>query len=144
MSSYKTRITIKAPLQKVWEIWVDVERTPEWVHGVQSSEITAGAPGKGLCWKETGLVDNMPIPMEHSFLLWEPLRRTEIYTVLPLGGTMNRIVEFSETQDGTVVDVSMTWELGMIAMMIKPEKIQAQIEESFEITGKNWRARAEV
>ncbi len=143
MSEHKTRLLIKAPLQRVWDIWVDVEKTPEWVHGVQSSEITAGGPGQGLCWKETGVVDGMPIPMEHSFLVWEPLHKTEIHTVLPLGGTMNRVVEFSENEEGTLVDVTMTWELGMIAMMISPEKIQTQIEESFEITAKNWKTKAE-
>ena len=49
MGDIQKKITFRAPVEKVWEVWTDVGKTPEWVEGVQSSEVTSPVKeGRGL------------------------------------------------------------------------------------------------
>ena len=53
MDQISKQLFFNAPLDRVWEVWTDVERTPEWVEGVSESKITSSIrEGKGLSWNE--------------------------------------------------------------------------------------------
>lgn len=143
MNQYHKTLLFSAPLEKVWGIWIDVEKTPEWVHGVEASEPGEGEMSEGYSWKEMCQFDNMPVPMEHTVTDYEPLRRTVIFTVLPMGGTLEKKVLFKASGSGTQVDMEATWDLGMIGVFLNPEKIREKMEEGFERTAERWKERAE-
>lgn len=136
-------VFFSAPLEKVWDIWVDVEKTPEWVHGVEASEPGEGALEEGYCWKETCLFDSLPVPMEHTVTAYERLRKMVIYTVLPMGGTLEKTVLFTSGDGGVRVDMEASWELGMIGAFLSADRIREKMEEGFSKTAANWKRRAE-
>lgn len=143
MSQYKMKLFFSAPLEKVWDIWVDVEKTPEWVYGVQASEPGEGTFEEGYSWKEACLFDNLPVPMEHSVTECEKQRKTVIYTVLPMGGTLEKTVLFTPADGGVHVEMEASWELGMIAAFLSADRIREKMEEGFTKTADNWKSRAE-
>jgi uncharacterized protein YndB with AHSA1/START domain len=95
MGSITKQIFFKAPVEKVWGIWTDVEKTPEWVEGVQQSKIVSDVrEGKGLEWQEKCLFGKQVIQMDHEVKQWEPLKKTFYRTGLPMGGSMETTAEF--------------------------------------------------
>ena len=155
MAQISKQLFFNAPLERVWKIWTDVEKTPEWVEGVQESKITSTArEGKGLAWNEKCLFGKKVIQMDHEIREWEPNKRTVIKTGLPMGGTMERIAEFKEVlgtgpkeQGGPVpkteVNVSLEWDLGMIGAFFDEDKLLHMRSKSFDLTAANWKAKAE-
>ncbi len=145
MNQITKQLFIKAPIEKVWQIWVDVEKTPEWVHGVKESRVTGIVKeGKGLEWQEKCLLDGRPVEMEHEFTEFEPLKRTVIKTALPMGGSLERVVEFRQSAENVEINASLTWDLGMISMFVPEEQIRGALDKSFSETAKNWKAKAEI
>ena len=125
MGSLQRQIFFNAPLAKVWKIWTDVEKTPEWVEGVQESKITSPVrEGKGLCWKEKCLFGKQVIQMDHELKECEPLKKTFTSTGLPMGGMMETTAEFKEARGGTEANLLLEWDLGMVGAMIGEEKLQ--------------------
>lgn len=144
MGQLEKTLLINAPLEKVWGIWIDVAKTPEWVDGVGESHITSVAKsGPGLTWEEHCMIDGKSIPMCHKMVVWEEKKKTVIKTGLPMGGSMERIAEFSVQGDQTQVRLQMEWDLGIAAMFIGEEKLQDILEKNCETTATNWKKRAE-
>jgi uncharacterized membrane protein len=53
----KTNITINAPIQKVFDVFSDVQKIEQRIKGIQKVEILSDVKqGKGLKWKETRLM----------------------------------------------------------------------------------------
>lgn len=145
MGQIQKKLTFNAPVEKVWKVWTEVDKTPEWVEGVQESEFTGGVrEGKGLSWKEKCVFGSKTIQMDHEFTEWEPLKRTVIETGLPMGGSMQRTALFRAAGGATEVDVILEWDLGMIGAFFDEGKLQHMMEKSFEQTASKWKAKAEV
>ena len=144
MGKIQKQLFFNAPLEKVWKVWTDVLKTPEWVEGVSESRVTSGArDGKGLCWSEKCLFGKKGIQMDHEFTEWDPLKRTVIRTGLPMGGTMERTTEFRRTPQGTEANVLLEWDLGMIGAFFEDDKLRHMMEKSFDQTAAKWKAKAE-
>jgi len=145
MGEIQKQLFFKAPLEKVWKIWVDVEKTTEWVEGVQESQITSDVrEGKGLAWKEKCLFGKKNvIQMDHEFTEFEPPKKTVIKSGLPMGGTMERVAEFKSSDQGTEVMLSLEWDLGMAGAFIGDDKLQHMMEKSFDLTAAKWKEKAE-
>ena len=144
MGQIQKQLFFNAPVEKVWKIWVDVEKTPEWVEGVQESRLTSSArEGKGLSWIEKCLFGKKVIQMDHEVTEWEPGKRIVIHTGLPMGGTMDRTAEFSTAPQGAEVNVLLEWDLGMIGAFFDEDKLQHMMEKTFDLTVRKWKAKAE-
>lgn len=145
MGSIEKKLFFNAPVERVWKVWVDVEKTPEWVEGVQESRVTSPArEGKGFSWSEKCLFGKKLIQMEHEFSDWEPLKRSVIRTGLPMGGTMERACEFAPAAGGTEVSVHLEWDLGLVGAFFDEDKLAHMMEKSFDLTAEKWKTRAEA
>ncbi|MBI3317456.1 MAG: SRPBCC family protein [Candidatus Omnitrophica bacterium] len=144
MGSIQKQLWFNAPLNKVWDIWVDVEKTPEWVEGVQESRITSAVrSGRGLSWNEKCEFGKKVIQMDHEITEWEEGKKTAIHSGLPMGGSMDRSAQFKATDQGTQVDLMLEWDLGMVGAFFDEGKLQHMMEKSFNATAEKWKARAE-
>ena len=144
MGQIQKQLFFSAPLERVWNIWTDVEKTPDWVEGVGESRITSAArEGKGLSWNEKCLFGKKAIQMDHEFTDWELRQRAVIRTGLPMGGTMERTAEFKETPQGTQVNVQVEWDLGMVGAFFDEDKLHHMMEKSFDLTAAKWKMKAE-
>ncbi|MDP3919624.1 MAG: SRPBCC family protein [Candidatus Omnitrophota bacterium] len=144
MGQIQKQLFFKARLEKVWQIWTDVENTPEWVEGVSESTITSSVrSGRGLGWQEKCLVDERVVQMDHEMIEWEEGKKTKIRTGLPMGGSINREVEFKETKEGTEVNVCLEWDLGMIGAFVQEERVQRIMEKGFDRSAVRWKEKAE-
>ena len=144
MGQISKQLFFNAPVEKVWKIWTNVEKSPEWVEGVQASKITSAVrEGKGLAWKEKCLFGKQTIQMDHEMKEWEPLKRTMARTGLPMGGMMETIAAFREMPNGAEVNLTVEWDLGFIGGMIGEEKLHHMMEKSFDATAAKWKAKAE-
>ncbi len=144
MGSISKQVFFNVPVEKVWSIWADVEKTPEWVEGVQSSKIVSDVrEGKGLEWQEKCLFGKQVIQMDHEVKQWEPLKKTFYRTGLPMGGSMETTAEFRPAPQGTEVNLQVEWDLGMVGMMIGEDKLHHMMDKAFTLTTEKWKARAE-
>jgi len=144
MGTIQKQLFFNAPLDKVWNIWTDVEKTPEWVEGVSKSEVTSSVrEGKGLKWKEKCLFGKKEIQMDHEIKEFETQKRTVIHTGLPMGGSMDRTTDFKESPQGTEVNVLLEWDLGMVGAFFDEDKLRHMMEKSFDATATKWKAKAE-
>ena len=144
MPQISKQIFFNAPLEKVWNIWVGVERTSAWVYGVQESKVeSAGEKGLGFCWSEKCAFGKKVIQMDHKFTEWQPLKRTVISTGLPMGGTMERVADFTVSPQGTEANVSMEWDLGMVGAFFDEDKLTHMMQKSFDETARQWKELAE-
>lgn len=141
MKSLSTQITFNAPVEQVWDFWADVENTPKWVDGVESSRITAGSKeqGKGLSWQEFCCFGDHKIQIDHEVTEWEAAKKVHVKTELPLGGSMQRTLEFKSTETGSLVNLEVSWDLGMAGIMVGEEKAAQILEKSFNQTSQNWK-----
>ena len=145
MTFLEKTISFNAPVEKVWNVWTDVEHTPQWVEGVQESTITSAVrEGKGLSWKEKCLFGKQTIHMDHEFTTWEPLKKTVIRSGLPMGGSMERTADFESTPTGTQVKAVLEWDLGIVGAMIGEDKLKHMMEKSFDLTAQKWKEKAEA
>ncbi len=144
MGSLSKQIFFNAPLEKVWKIWTDVEKSPEWVEGVQSSKITSHErEGKGLEWEEKCLFGKQVIQMDHEMKEWEPLKKTYARTGLPMGGSMETTAEFKTSGAVTEANLLVEWDLGMVGMMIGEDKLHHMMDKALNATTEKWKAKAE-
>ena len=144
MGEISKQIFFNATLSRVWQIWTDVEKTPEWVYGVQESRPTGLVKeGKGAEWQEKCQFGSKVIQMDHEFTEFEPLKKTVIRTGLPMGGSMERTAEFKESPQGTEVNVLLEWDLGMIGAFFDEDKLRHMMGKSFDETARKWKEKAE-
>lgn len=144
MGTITKKISINAPLEKVWGIWADVEKTPEWVEGVKESRITLGAQGKGMEWEEKCAMGGQVVQMQHEVREWEECKKTFYHTKLPMGAVMETRAEFSVPAQGKAgIDVEISWQLGILGMMISDEKFEDMIDKAFTKTVERLRLKAE-
>lgn len=142
MNTIKLDFEFAAPLEKVWNILADVEKTPEWVHGVKaSSPSDVGAARKGFCWEEKVSIDGQNADVRHEFSEWDPHKSAVIKTDLPMGGWMRKTFLFSEKDEKTNLQIEMIWNLGILEMLAGPSKVHAALEKSLNQTLQNWSAR---
>jgi carbon monoxide dehydrogenase subunit G len=145
MGQISKQIFFNAPVEKVWKIWTDVEKSPEWVEGVQESKITSAVrEGKGLSWKEKCVFGKQTIQMDHEMKEWEPFKKTMARTGLPMGGMMETTADFRQTPNGAEVNLTVEWDLGFVGSMIGEEKLHHMMEKSFDATAVKWKAKAEA
>ncbi len=143
MNQIKIDVEFNAPLEKVWAILADVERTPEWVHGVKQSVATdEGYARKGFCWEEKVSIDGQNADVQNEFSDWVKHERASIKTDLPMGGWMRKAFVFSEEAGKTKLALEMTWNLGILEMLAGPAKVHDALEKSLHKTLENWKARA--
>ncbi len=145
MGQIARQLVFKAPLEKVWGIWADIENYPKWVDGVQESKITSSIRiGKGLRWQEKCLFEiGGLLAVEHEIREWEAGKRVVIQTELPMNGQMSRSVQFYSRKDTTEVGIDMKWDLGLAEAIIGAEPLRQMLEKSLEKTSSNWKAQAE-
>ena len=145
MGEISKQLFFNAPLEKVWSIWTAVDKTPEWVEGVQESRRTGIVKeGKGLEWQEKCQFGSKVIQMDHEFTEWDLMKRAVIRTGLPMGGSMERTADFKSTPEGgTEVKAFLEWDLGMIGAFFDEDKLRHMMEKSFDQTAAKWKARAE-
>ena len=159
MKSLTKSILIHASLETIWAILADVKRTPEWVDGVKDSERTGAIKeGKGICWRESCVLDRQHIEVEHEMVVWEPMKKAVIQSKLPMNGSMTRTLVFSpkpegppskqdearpSSQGGVEITVEFLWDLGIAGMLLGEEKVKNILDQSFENTLANWKDLAE-
>ncbi len=144
MGQISKHIFFKAPLENVWKVWTDVEKTPEWVDGVKESTVTSATKyGPGLSWDEKCFFSGKLIDVSHKIVVWEEKKKTVIRTGLPMGGSMQRIVEFRPASGGTEANVEIEWDLGIVASFFGEEQLAELMDKNFERTGENWKKKAE-
>lgn len=144
MTSLYKEMTFQAPLEKVWQIWTAVEKTPEWVEGVQSSQITSiRQEGVGLTWKEKCYFAGQDIEVEHEIKEWVPLEMATVESELPLGAKIYRNICFERCEDGAKVHIRIHFDLGMAGMFITGDKMASIIEQNLISTERNWIRMAE-
>ena len=144
MGQIQRQIFFNAPLARVWQVWTDIEKTPDWVYGVQESRRTGMVPqGKGSEWQEKCQFGSKVIQMDHEFTEFEPQKKTVIHTGLPMDGTMERTAEFKESPQGAEVNVLLEWDLGMIGAFFDEDKLHHMMEKSFDQTAAKWKEKAE-
>lgn len=144
MGQISKQLFFKSPLEIVWKIWTDVEKTPEWVEGVRESRIVSSSKyGPGLTWEEKGLFGTTPVEMEHKMVVWEEKKKTVTRTNLPMGATMEKITEFRETQGQTEVQIQIEWSLGTASIFLSDEKMAEMTEKSLDATAVKWKRHAE-
>jgi uncharacterized membrane protein len=144
MGSISKQIFFNASVDKVWQVWTDVEKTPEWVEGVQSSKIISpNREGKGLEWQEKCQFGKQVIQMDHEIKEWDPKKKTRAQTGLPMGGSMETTADFKQNGAQTEVNLNVEWDLGMVGMIIGEDKLQHMMEKSFNATTEKWKAKAE-
>lgn len=135
-------ITLEAPLEKVWAVWTDVEKSPQWVSGVKESRITGEIrEGLGMKWRELALLGGLSVPMEHTMAAWDLHRHAEIVTELPMGGSMRRKLDFLSASGKTRVLFKMDWDLGGAGFFLRPDEQMRIISESLEETICGWKRR---
>ena len=145
MGSISKQIFFNAPVEKVWKIWTEVEKTPEWVEGVQSSKITSPVrEGKGLEWEEKCVFGKQTIQMDHTMKEWDPQKKTFTRTGLPMGGSMETTAEFKSSSQGAEVNLLLEWDLGMVGMMIGEDKLHHMMQKSLDATVQKWKVKAEA
>lgn len=145
MGQLSKQIFFKAPLEIVWKVWSDVEKTPEWVDGVTDSRITSAVKsGAGLCWEEQCLIGANHIQMDHKIVVWEEKKRAAVKTNLPMNAVMERIIEFRTVGDETEVQMQFSWELGMISVFLSEDKFSEMLGKSLEVTAAQWKHKAET
>ena len=144
MGQISKQIFFKAPMENVWKVWTDVEKTPEWVDGVKESTVTSATKyGPGLSWDEKCVFSGKLIDVSHKIVVWEEKKKTVIRTGLPMGGSMQRIVEFRSAQGGTEANVQIEWDLGIVASFFSEDQLSDLMDKNFERTGDNWKRKAE-
>ena len=145
MGSISKQIFFNASLDRAWKIWTDVEKTPEWVEGVQSSKITSVVrEGKGLEWEEKCVFGKQTIQMDHVVKECDPQKKMFTRTGLPMGGSMETTAEFKPSAQGAEVNLLVEWDLGMVGMMIGEDKLQHMMEKSLDATVQKWKTKAEA
>ena len=146
MGQISKQISFKAPVETVWKIWTDVEKTPDWVEGVKESKIVSATKyGPGLTWEERTVFANTPVEMEHKVVVWDEKKKTVTRTSLPMGATMEKITEFrlSSIEGQTEVQIQIEWSLGVASMFITDEKMAEMMEKSLDATALKWKRKAE-
>ena len=144
MPTLSKSIVINAPLEKIWAIFADIRRTPEWVDGVKESERTGAVrEGKGMRWRESCELDRQHIEVEHEMKVWEPVSRAVIQSALPMNGSMTRTLAFDPKPKGVEVTVEFLWDLGIAGMLLGEQKVRNILDQSFENTLANWKDLAE-
>lgn len=144
MNKLKKEIVINASLARVWSIWNDVEKTPEWVDGVQESAIVSETrQGKGLIWKENCFFGVTPVEMKHHITEWVLERKLHVSTELPMGGKMERTIDFKSHPEGVKVQIDLSWDLGMASAFIDGDTVREMMAESLDNTASNWKTKAE-
>ncbi len=145
MGEMSKQVFFSVPVEKVWKVWSDIEKTPEWVEGVKESKITSAIrEGRGLEWREKCLIAGQVVDMEHEVREWDPGKKTLYQTTLPMGGSMQTSAEFKSAGTGTEVNVQISWELGMIGMFVGEDKFREMIEKAFDKTSERWKLRSET
>lgn len=145
MGTISKQYFFKAPVVKVWSIWADVEKTPDWVEGVKESKILSSVrTGKGLEWEEKCAMGGQTVQMQHEAREWDENKKTVYATKLPMGADMETSAEFRESLKGeTELDVSISWNLGILSMMISDEKFEEMIDKAFSKTLERLKNKAE-
>lgn len=148
MNQIKLEVQFDAPVEKVWAILADVTTTPEWVHGVKQSIATdEGYARKGFCWEEKVSIDGQNADIQNEFVEWAAQKHAAIKTSLPMGGWMRKVFEFSPSPsplpggEGCILQIEMTWNLGILEMLAGPAKVHAALEKSLHQTLANWQVR---
>lgn len=143
MNQIKLDVQFDAPVEKVWAVLADVQKTPEWVHGVKSCElIDEGLARKGFCWEEKISIDGQNADIQNEFTEWKEHEHAAIKTGLPMGGWMRKQFIFSEQNGKANLEIEMTWNLGILEMLAGPAKVHAVLEKSLYQTLENWKSRA--
>lgn len=145
MGTISKQVFFKASPQKVWKIWADVEKTPEWVEGVKESKILSDIrEGKGLEWEEKCLMGGQTVQMQHEAREWEACKKTAYATKLPMGASMETTAAFTEyAKEETELNIEISWSLGILSMMITDEKFEEMIDKAFTKTLERLKVRAE-
>ncbi len=145
MGTISKQVFFTVSPEKVWKIWTDIEKTPDWVEGVKESKILSDVrEGKGLEWEEKCLMGGQTVQMQHEAREWEPLKKTAYSTKLPMGATMETAAEFSEyAKAQTELNVEISWNLGILSMMITDEKFEEMIDKAFSKTLERLKVKAE-
>ncbi len=145
MGEMSRQVFFSVPVEKVWKVWADIEKTPEWVEGVTESRITSAIrEGRGMEWREKCLIGGQAVDMEHEVREWETGRKTVYQTTLPMGASMQTAAEFKSSGSGTEVNIEISWSLGMIGMFISEDKFLEMMEKAFSKTSEKWKQRAEA
>ena len=109
-----TRVEVRAPIERVWEILADIERQPEWMHDLRDVRLTTPPP-IGVATRGIGRVQAMGIAVE------DPVEVTAFdaphhfairHDGLVSGGGDIRL---EERADGTTV---VTWDETLIAPVL--------------------------
>ncbi len=144
MGTITKQLFFDAPLEVVWSIWTDVEKTPEWTEGVRASRIISATKyGPGLCWEEKCFFASTMVDMEHKIVIWEEKKKTVIRTLLPMGASLEKIAEFKPAGNLVEANLSLEWNLGFASALISDEKFSEMLESSFQSTVEKWKKRAE-
>jgi carbon monoxide dehydrogenase subunit G len=144
MSKIEKSILFNAPCQKVWQVWKDVEKTSEWVDGVSLSRIISEAKeGLDLHWREKCKVGGFDVQVDHYVKAWDEEKKVSVHSALPMGGTMDREIQFINQGESSKVNLTLTWNLGMAASLFSDKQMEEMMDRSLDRTAKNWKTQVE-
>lgn len=131
----RDQAVISAPLERVWNIQIDVAAWPQWQPDVDS--VTVDGPlavGRSFRWQTAGL------DIVSTVKVMEPFGRIE------WGGPANGITaihvwSFDETSSGVLVETEESWEGAPVDAAT--EQMQAALDDSLAQWLRNLKAKAE-
>ena len=144
MNQIKVDFTFKAPVEKVWAVLEDVEKSAEWVEGGSKSTRTSDVEkGVGVKWQEHCLLMMQNVPMDHTVTECEEGKHVVVETTMPMNGKMKRVFDFETVEESTKVSIEMTWDLGIASAFVSADDVYDLLESNLGLTLKNWRELVE-
>lgn len=121
MAGFTISRTVSAPLERVFQVFSDLESAPERITGIQQVELLSPGPVRaGTRWRETRVVLNRECTEELEITRFEPDRS---YTAEceSCGARFVSTFEFAEQDAGTAVTVTVhTVPVSLVARLLSP------------------------
>ena len=112
-------VTIKAPAEKVFEVWSDVERYPEWAGPVlERRKLTEGPVRIGSMFRAVDQWPGRRMEFDMEITEFEENKRFGARWSEPMAG--NWTSSLTETADGTRLDFEMETRLPPVMRLFSP------------------------
>lgn len=101
-------VQVNAPVERVFAIFSDVQKSEEWVKGITKLEMLSDVTsGVGTRWRETRIMFGKEATEEMEISAYEPNKSYEV-TAENMGMNYHTLFTFTPSGDGTRVEMVFT------------------------------------